>query len=284
MSSKKYYVYKTTNLVTGRYYIGVHSSANIKSDRYLGSGVAIRDAITKYGRASFIREIIEVFDKKELAYELERTLVTEETIHSNNMYNLRNGGVGGLSAETIEKIKKTNFQNRGVEHVFQDKNVRCKIEITMMEKYGVKTPCESPQLLEKRNNTCIERYGQTNVMKNREVIDRNIQTNLEKRGVRRPAQDKTVKEKTAKTFMSRYGVRTMSQIPEVREKIREANSGKNSHCYGMKWIFNKRLKLRTKIPKNLTDHISKDWEFGRGGSKEEQKSYIFVRDFSVATG
>lgn len=44
-----YTVYKTTNIINGKYYIGVHKTTN-PNDSYLGSGKAIKEAIKKYGK------------------------------------------------------------------------------------------------------------------------------------------------------------------------------------------------------------------------------------------
>ena len=47
---KKYhFIYKTTNLLTGRYYIGMHSTDNLE-DGYLGSGKRLRHSVNKYGK------------------------------------------------------------------------------------------------------------------------------------------------------------------------------------------------------------------------------------------
>ena len=49
-------IYKTTNLINGKIYIG----QDTKNDpKYLGGGVLIKKAIKKYGRDKFIKEIIE---------------------------------------------------------------------------------------------------------------------------------------------------------------------------------------------------------------------------------
>ena len=52
-----YTVYKTVNLVNGKYYIGVHKTDNPYDD-YIGSGKLIKRAIKKYGKDSFHKEII----------------------------------------------------------------------------------------------------------------------------------------------------------------------------------------------------------------------------------
>jgi len=50
-----YYLYKITNLINNKIYIGVHYSNNIENDNYLESGRYIQQAIKKYGKNNFKR-------------------------------------------------------------------------------------------------------------------------------------------------------------------------------------------------------------------------------------
>ena len=50
------YVYKTTNLINGRIYIGKHHGGILPG--YLGSGLLLKRAIRKYGRENFRLEVL----------------------------------------------------------------------------------------------------------------------------------------------------------------------------------------------------------------------------------
>jgi hypothetical protein len=95
MKNKKYYtVYKTTNLINGKYYIGVHAT-NKLDDYYLGSGLLLKKAIHKYKKENFKKEILFIFNCYEDAYKKEKELVNEKTINLEECYNFKIGGEGG---------------------------------------------------------------------------------------------------------------------------------------------------------------------------------------------
>ena len=99
-----YLVYKTTNLINGRFYIGAHSTNDL-NDNYLGTGRLISEAIRKYGRESFLREILFVYDNPKEMYEKERELVD----HSNpQSYNLVEGGQGGWGWSDERKTEQSS--------------------------------------------------------------------------------------------------------------------------------------------------------------------------------
>jgi hypothetical protein len=101
-------LYKTTNLVNGKNYIGIHKTTNLE-DGYLGSGFAILNAIKKYGKFNFKREILEYCESYDSLLELEKKYVDENWVNSESNYNLKTGGqsVGILSDESKMKISET---------------------------------------------------------------------------------------------------------------------------------------------------------------------------------
>lgn len=95
--SKKYhFLYKTTNITNGKYYIGMHSTSNLK-DGYLGSGKRLRYSIRKYGVECFKLEILEFFDSREALKNKERALVNEALLQDSMCMNLKPGGSGGFA-------------------------------------------------------------------------------------------------------------------------------------------------------------------------------------------
>jgi len=90
---KRFIIYRTTNKIDGKFYIGQHVTKNLE-DGYLGSGKRIGYAIKKYGPENFIREILFDFDTLEEMNEKEKELVTEDLIKDPMCYNINTGGNG----------------------------------------------------------------------------------------------------------------------------------------------------------------------------------------------
>jgi hypothetical protein len=109
-----HFIYKTTNLKNGKFYIGMHSTSNL-NDGYLGSGNKLRRAIRKYGVDNFKFEILQFFNSRELLAEKEKELVNEETLKDPMCMNLRKGGEGGwhkwANLALKEKLKDPEYKS-----------------------------------------------------------------------------------------------------------------------------------------------------------------------------
>jgi len=89
-------VYRTTNKINGRFYVGVHRTEN-PEDEYLGSGTLLAKAIQKHGRSSFAKDVLFIFDNAEEMEAKEAEIVTVDFVNNPRTYNLVPGGYQGDS-------------------------------------------------------------------------------------------------------------------------------------------------------------------------------------------
>ena len=84
-------IYKTVNLINGKFYIGKDAK---NDDNYLGSGTVLKQAISKYGKSNFKKEVLEVCT--DLDHLAEREIYWIEKMKAiESGYNIAQGGVGG---------------------------------------------------------------------------------------------------------------------------------------------------------------------------------------------
>ncbi len=117
---KFHFIYKTTNLINGKFYIGMHSTSNI-NDKYIGSGTRLKYAIRKYGITNFKLEIIEWCENREELIKREKEIINEHHIKDKNCYNLKYGGLGGGKFYSKEHQFKCS-QAAGIKHSQRLKN------------------------------------------------------------------------------------------------------------------------------------------------------------------
>ena len=103
-----HYVYEITNLVNGKKYIGKRScKCPIEEDKYMGSGILISKAIKKYGKENFRKDILEICDSEELAFEREKCWIKHyNAVESRKFYNIKDGGEGNTREDALRNLAK----------------------------------------------------------------------------------------------------------------------------------------------------------------------------------
>ena len=101
----KYTIYKTTNLINGKFYIGQHITEDV-NDSYLGSGTYLFKAINKYGKNNFKKDILFIFDNFDDMNNKEIEIVDKYFVVRGDNYNL---SIGGHNPRYNIKTNKNRF-------------------------------------------------------------------------------------------------------------------------------------------------------------------------------
>lgn len=103
---KHHVIYKTTCKITGRYYIGMHSTDNLQ-DGYIGSGKRLWQSIKKHGAEQHVCEVLEHHPTREALRLREEQLVNDTLLQDPMCMNLALGGGHGWDyANTPEGIER----------------------------------------------------------------------------------------------------------------------------------------------------------------------------------
>jgi group I intron endonuclease len=107
------WIYKTTNIVNNKIYIGQTRFIN---ENYFGSGVLILNAIEKYGKENFKKEIIDSAQSQEELDEKEKFWIKEFNSQDKNIgYNIADGGWNSFTMnDDIKKKISTTLKGKYV--------------------------------------------------------------------------------------------------------------------------------------------------------------------------
>lgn len=132
---KKYhFIYKTTDIRNGNFYIGMHSTDNL-DDGYIGSGTRLKHLIYKHGKEIFNMEILEFLPNRKLLKEREIEIVNVDLLLEEKCMNLKPGGQGGLNNKE-HSYKFHSSGGRKVRQMFNKINsVRLKTDEEFKEKW-----------------------------------------------------------------------------------------------------------------------------------------------------
>lgn len=219
-----YLIYKITNTVNNKIYIGKHQTNN-KNDDYMGSGKILKKAIEKYGIDKFKKEILFECNSLEEMNEKEADIVDEEFVARLDTYNVKLGGQGGWdycnnNHEMQSQKAKNNWLKYGLNH---------------------------PALVAYRDY----RQKIINDDELREEISKKITNKL-----------KLYYKYHDGTFFGKKHTEESKRKIGLANSIRQRGE-LNSH-YGTCWIYNEELKRSIRIKKEELDGWLKDgWKKGR---------------------
>lgn len=234
------YIYKTVNKKNGYIYVGQHKAEKFMCEQYLGSGIALTRAVSRYGKDNFYVVLLDECDTREQLNERERYWIQYYRQQGVDMYNIASGGEGGDIIHTLSEEQITAFK----EKVSKSSTGRKHSEET-------------------KHKLSLMRRGELNPMKNPEVVKRSVQShkingiNTWTKGLTRATSAKfnSSVEKMRNTKLEKYGNTfgnydfTMTQehkdkiaeslkgkpkSEEHRKKLSEANMGKPGNITGRK--------------------------------------------------
>ena len=137
-------------------------------------------------------------------------------------YNKAMESTGSYVCKDCSYIKKeqTNIARYGDFYVKTEEFKKKRLE-TCLSKFGVESPLQNKEIMNKVRSTNLERYGCASPSQVPEFKEKAKFTILEHFGVNCASKSEKVKEKIRMTNLQRYGVPYTQQSPEVRAKANE---------------------------------------------------------------
>lgn len=227
------YIYKTTNLINGKIYIGQHKSSKFDKS-YIGSGLLFKRAINKFGFDNFVCIPIDfAYSKNELN---DKEIFWINFYNSQDLnigYNISGGGYKGpqiMSESTKEKLRQQNLGKRHTK-ISKDKISKASIE-----------HWSNPEIKEKQHQSLLYMYESRPIEKEllrRERISANHKGKI--------ISDET-REKLRLSHLGKSPSNKGKPCPDhVKKILSEKNKGKSS------WLKGKHLPESYK--QNISDSL-----------------------------
>ena len=118
-------------------------------------------------------------------------------------------------------MELTSLQKYGVKYKSSLPEFREQVRKTNLERYNLEYPAQREDVREKIRNTNFERYGFGCALQSPEIKEKIKETNLKNHGVQHPQQSLKIREKTKETNLSKWGVEYPIQSQEIKEKLKQ---------------------------------------------------------------
>lgn len=230
-------IYKTTNLITNKIYIGQTITNN---KNYLGSGIYFLKSLKKYGRENFKREILEsvndlkLLDEKEI-YWIKKLNSTDPKIG----YNINDGGQGvnkKCSKHTKEWKEMMSKKNSGSNNPFFGKKhseaSKKKMSKSIKESQLFKDAVSNPERLKKQKERMTGKnnpnYGKKISEKQKQILRDTHKNKIVSEKTKQKLSDALKGRKLSETHKKKIGNAHRNKIvsEETKNKISLSNTGK----------------------------------------------------------
>ena len=104
-------LYRVTNVLNEKYYIGIHSTKNLK-DGYKGSGKIILSSLKKHGKENHKFEILKFCDNRNDLIESEKQVVNDKLLKDKKCMNLQLGGISGFDFIKLKRQADPAFDKK----------------------------------------------------------------------------------------------------------------------------------------------------------------------------
>jgi hypothetical protein len=241
-------VYKTTNLINGKIYVGQDSK---NRPNYKGSGLLINHAFKKYGRQQFVKEILEQCSSKEHMIEREKFWIDKLNSRNRSIgYNISSGGEFGdtlsmhpkkkeifdkisVTKQTIQQNGKTSAQNSAdkaaktmkttvLENgltIYQNSAVKCKLAVSRVQENGKTIAENSADKAAKTMKTTVLENGKTiyentadKISMSKYVVQENGKTVGQNAGLKGANTRKTTIESNGKTIQQNISTKITTTV------------------------------------------------------------------------
>jgi group I intron endonuclease len=223
-------IYKTTNLINGKFYIG----KDVKnSDSYFGSGILLKKSIKKYGIENFKKEILEICQNKDQLEEREKYWIQNlESIKYG--YNSTEGGTGGdtfsnkpdfLKEETIKKLKNRSYS----EEIINKRISNLKKMWVSGENHPNRGKKQSEVTKEKRKKSFLEKGITSPMSGKKQSEETKLKISQKKKGYPSHRKGKTHSEESKQLLRLKMLGKKISE--ETRLKMSLSKTGKPKEKY-----------------------------------------------------
>lgn len=250
------YIYKITDLVNDKIYIGARAKKEFDAN-YYGSGVKIKTAVSLFGKDNFKIKLIEWCKTKEELIEKEIYWIKKYNSFDKDIgYNVRVGGISGRAIANLSKEQKQKYYRK------QSKAQSNRTWIYRGDKLKRVKDKELEEYLQNgwtkgtnSNRKAINKDGKTKY-----VEFKNLQHYLDEGW--KLGQDEKLISSWTQAFRGKH------HSEETRKKIGASNRsrqlGEGNSNYGKKWMYNEDLKISKSVNKeNINILLKEGWQLGR---------------------
>jgi hypothetical protein len=140
----------------------------------------------------------------------------------------------GLDKTVQGKREQTSIIKNGVKYALQSNEIKEKIKLTNIRRYGIEHPQKLTTIKEKTRQTNLLKYNVESHNQLDEVKNKKKETLLKKYGVDNPMKSEVIKEIVKNTNLKKYGVDNPNKSDEIKNKIRKTVKEK----YDVEHYFN----------------------------------------------